>query len=152
MNKESTPYRAVIQFRRYIFEELSFFYRGYGDDEEETNTVGPIPTVFQVNVGMDREEPSIFKGYIKLSCHVNEESMSQLPFSISAIMRGEFTIDPDISDEKAKKLLQINGVAVMFPFLRASIANLTAAAGVDAMILPLFDISKLAKDEEVEHP
>lgn len=143
MSIEETSYQADIQFSGYIFEELSFLYNGLVDGRESADNVGPIQTIFQVGIGRETEDESNPKRYVKISCYVNKDHTSNPPFSISAVMRGEFVINPSVSDEEAKKLLEVNGVAVMFPFLRASIANLTTASGVSAMVLPLINISKL---------
>ena len=150
MSKQMEPYRAVIQFSGYIFEQLSFEYKGYNGNSKEHASDGIVPTSFQVGVGIEKDEETMM-GDIRISCHINEEASSRLPFSVVAIMRGKFSIDSDIDEKQARKLLEINGVAVMFPFLRAGIASLTTAAGVDAMVLPLFDLHRFMKDKELDN-
>lgn len=147
MSKELPSYHAIIQFNGYIFEELSFLYRGYDEDKEDA-PLGAVPTIFQINIGFDKDASSVARGYIRLSCYINKEHSDQFPFSVSSVMRGAFTLAPDIPEGEIRKLLEVNGVAVMFPFLRAAIANLTVAAGVEAVVMPLVDISKLVKDKD----
>jgi preprotein translocase subunit secB len=138
---------ATIQLQGYIFEKLSFSYDGDSGDEEENEIIGAVPTRFRVGIGLNKEDDFNFNGYIRLSCEVNGSNDKRFPV-VSATMRGDFIIHPDTSEDQARKLLQVNGVAVMFPFLRAAIANMAMTAGITPMMLPLFDIRKLTTHDE----
>lgn len=138
---------AVIQLQGYIFEKLLFSYDGDNSSEDENEIIGAVPTRFRVGIGLNKEDDFNFHGYIRLSCEVNESNDKRFPV-VSVRMRGDFTISPDVSEDQARKLLEVNGVAVMFPFLRAAIANMTMTAGITPMMLPLFDIRKLTTHDE----
>ena len=144
--KSLTSYHAAIQFQGYMFEKLSFSYHGNNGNEDEGEAVGSVSTKFRIATALNKENDSTLKGDIRLSCEVNAENNEQFPM-VSATMHGEFHISPNTPEDQAKKLLEVNGVAVMFPFLRAAISNITMTAGVGPMVLPLVDVRKLAHAE-----
>ena len=71
---------------------------------------------------------------VSLALDINEDD---LPFMMSIVMEGIFELDCiDVSDERKERLAIINCGAVLFPFVREVIANITMRTGNAPLLLP----------------
>lgn len=87
------------------------------------------------------------KAIILLTCKVFEDVdilQANLPFSLSLTIRGYFECNGDTDIET----FQMNAVAIVLPYLRAQITNLTAQAGIPPVILPPVNVANLFSNKE----
>jgi preprotein translocase subunit SecB len=68
---------------------------------------------------------------------------------------GHFSFDPEGDPDSLDKLLTLNTVAIVFPYVRAYIGSLTALSGLPTVLAPTYNLISLAEPlrqaiEEVE--
>lgn len=64
-------------------------------------------------------------------------------YVIEVQVSGFFRFTEDLSDEEKDKLLEVNAVAIIFPYLRSQVSSITAQQGVDPILLPVINFSKM---------
>jgi preprotein translocase subunit SecB len=76
----------------------------------------------------------------------NKEKSLNLEVGIS----GGFSIQGDLDDEAKTKLVQKNGVAILYPYLRAFVSTLTIQAGIPPIVLPTVNLTRAFEKEPHE--
>ncbi|NLK98172.1 MAG: hypothetical protein GX272_08895 [Epulopiscium sp.] len=80
---------------------------------------------------------------VKLITKVFEDATeNNYPFSLEIELTGIFEVDTE-DDNNTEKLLNINAVAILFPYVRSLISTYTANANVQPLILPAINVNKL---------
>lgn len=100
----------------------------------------------ELNIGLARNDED--KNLIKVTVQVkNEEKES--PFNFDLIYEGFFKFDlkEKISDEQIKKVGIVNCAAIIFPYLREHLADLTRRSGLPPFHLPPINFVKVYKDQ-----
>lgn len=67
------------------------------------------------------------------------------PFSFKALCRGIFKLSENPSKDELERLSNINCPAIIFPFLRETIADITRRAGFPSLYLPVTNFVNLRK-------
>lgn len=82
-------------------------------------------------------------GVIVIDCDIfgKEES----PFSLNVVIESGFDIQK-VPEKDVDQILRCNAVAIVYPYLRSAIANITAAANINILNLPIINVGELAKD------
>jgi|WetSurMetagenome_2_1015567.scaffolds.fasta_scaffold97736_3 preprotein translocase subunit SecB len=75
----------------------------------------------------------------------NNESLAKGEVSLS----GYFKTDNTFTENQEKHLVKLQAPTILFPYLRSSITNILASAGFGSIILPLLNISAMAKKTEI---
>ena len=73
-----------------------------------------------------------------------------MPFTAFVSLTGSFTVP---EKENAQELMEVNGTAILFPYLRAVMSQLTAAANIPQVILPTVNLVQMLnkrKSEQIE--
>ena len=73
-----------------------------------------------------------------------------MPFTAFVSLTGSFFVP---EKEQARELMEVNGTAILFPYLRAVMSQLTAAANIPQVILPTVNLVQLLnkrKSEQIE--
>ena len=71
-----------------------------------------------------------------LECKIESTEESPKPFNLHARFVGVFEVN-NMTTEEDKRIFAINATETMFPYLRASITNLTADALINPLTLPV---------------
>jgi preprotein translocase subunit SecB len=117
--------------------KLSFELNERGLDQE---TEAP----YRFKVGMQAERCTS-TGQIKVRLQVTSatsEEEPEYPFFFDAIVVGTFEATGDIPTELMDQFAKINCPALMFPYLRETIADVTRRAGLPALHLPPINFVK----------
>lgn len=86
---------------------------------------------------------------VQLSLSIKSTEENPLPFDLSVIMTGDFELCMKEENNKLKNaLLNDNTVAIMFPFLRSTIATLTTMANIEPLVLPVVNVTKVFNNED----
>ena len=67
---------------------------------------------------------------------------SKIPFLLEAVLTGFFQFNYDVEDKDLHKLAHINLAAILFPFLRQTVADMTTKAGFPPLLLPPINFVK----------
>lgn len=96
----------VISFENYLINEMNF--RKLSDEDEKNK--------FGINIGVDES-----KKFVKLKVFLSTERDV-----IEVEMIGEFEFSDEIKEEEKTKFLKINGAAILYPYVRAYISNISS--------------------------
>lgn len=84
------------------------------------------------------------KAIITLGCTVFDECEEKnYPFTLYVSLLGFYEFDGDLNEDEIRKMIKLNGVAILFPYLRATITNITSSCGIEPLIIPTMNISKM---------
>ncbi len=124
---------SELRFIECFIDQISFNRNpDYNYEDREIN----------LNFGFDSEvsiAETLDKAIIILTCKIFEDEdivQESLPFSLKITMRGLFECDSNVNIET----FQMNAMAIVLPYLRAQITNLTAQAGIPPVILPPINV------------
>lgn len=78
----------------------------------------------------------------KIDLISNEKSIGNIESSISGI----FTLDEPVGQELLEKIVKVQFPVILFPYLRSAITSFLANAGFGTFVLPLINVSELAKE------
>lgn len=136
---------AKIQFEKYIIKSIDFKLNPtYIPDPDESEI--EIDIALNHKLAMD---PNESKAELSLLCELSKEyEADNRPFYISIEIVGIFLYDTDIDSEDQKQLLLINGSAILFPYLRATISMITMLSSIPTFVLPTINIVNLIKNSE----
>lgn len=136
----SQDIKSILTFKEYRVDSVEFVLN---PNWSKGNT--KIDLNIRKKVTYDKDKNC---GVVKLMTKVFENPIeNDYPFSIKLQVSGFFNIECE-DDEECEKLLNINAVAILFPYVRALISTYTANANVSPLILPAINVNKLASSEE----
>lgn len=120
---------SKLKFNGYVVEKIRYECK---KNENQSNEISPKikSTTNDIN---DREFET------KLEFYIDDES--SVPFEVDVIIVGKFEADEDVSTEDYQSFKKQNSVAILFPFLRSIVANLTMNANVQALMLPIINLT-----------
>ncbi len=97
-----------------------------------------------INVEDVKKDNKIF---ITVSVNLDGKLKDQKQFSFLTRYVGVFEFDDNI-ELSLEQFSKINGPAIIFPFIREHIANLSLKAGIDPILLPPINFVKLGNVKE----
>lgn len=81
---------------------------------------------------------------IQLAAKISKENF---PFEVSVTVSGDF-FSERWKELNTKKDVELTVNQILFPYVRALISNITSAAGVNPIILPIINVAELLKDNK----
>lgn len=84
---------------------------------------------------------------VTLGCKIESNEDEPFPFDMKVVIEGHFYIS---NVEGNEQLINENSLAILFPYLRATISMITSSANINALILPTINIINLFKQLENE--
>ena len=81
---------------------------------------------------------------VQLAAKISKEDF---PFEVSVIVSGDFFCER-WKELNTKKDVELTVNQILFPYVRALISNITSAAGVNPIILPIINVAELLKDNK----
>ena len=81
----------------------------------------------------------VFKDYIEKGA----------PFNLQFTIDGYFEIEKGMTDEELAQFCKSSGVPILFPYIRSAVTDITKAANVDPLILPLINVRKIVEEPEL---
>lgn len=123
----------TFQFIDYRLISLSFNLKGEVNKKSEDIEINPS---FKINREFDKKDLKIF---LEISMDNGD-----LPFEFNVSIGGLFKFSRDIGNiEKIDEIANINCAAILFPFLRETVADLTRRAGFPPLLLPPVNFCKI---------
>lgn len=126
---------GTITFDGYEIKELSFKLKPSVENNENEDTHSYSP-VFNRQI----EGNEMGDCQVTLSVSVGYEEEDTLPFSAFVSLTGKFTVT---EIDRAREIMEVNGTAILFPYLRAVMSQLTIAANISPIILPTVNLVKM---------
>jgi preprotein translocase subunit SecB len=133
MNKDSQP---GINFKKIVIEKVQL---ETNPDYYETRGSIPVDIAFKINRDLIKS-----KRLLKLSLDVSLfDKTNSPPFRIFISIAGYFTVENDDSLKNLEKFSDIQAPALIFPFVREFVADLTMRTGYPPLLLPPINITAL---------
>ncbi|PTJ13855.1 preprotein translocase subunit SecB [Staphylococcus succinus] len=134
---------ATISFGNYNINEMSY-KENKNLNMDETDQFN-VENDFSAKVAFTNE-----KAYIILDCDIGDESET-CPFQINIKMKAYFDLEFDNESQKdydeIKRLLSINAIAILYPYIRSIVTDLTSRANTfEPFIMPVINIAKHMND------
>lgn len=130
---------CVLQLRNFNVNQLHF-YENSKYSEDESLTIRPK---FSIEAFQAEDNPNFYK--IVLGCRIFEEISA--PFKISVEVEGEFSVE----GENCESMIQYNAVAILMPYVRALVTQLTCLAEKPPLFFPIINIYSLIDGEKSEN-
>lgn len=120
-------------------------------------------TIFEINddfnggeVELDLNMFSDFKIYpeknaalVLLGCEIfKNPEQNNFPFNLVVEIVGKFNLIGEHNNEEVVSLCRLNATAILFPYLRGYISNLTSLSGISTIILPTINVERFLEGEE----
>ena len=135
----SKDIKSILKFNNYVVEKVEFYRNSKCTDKG-----------FDVKLDIQRNTkyiPDENKGFVTVRTKIFDDPIkNNYPFSIEVVIIGEFEIESE-DQLQVEKLLEINAVAILFPYIRALITTYTANANVQPLILPPINVMKLVNND-----
>lgn len=131
-----------FRFKGYMADNIFFVINDeYIKDEDNLE----LQLEFNYDLDMDYENQ---KTILQLQCIVFDECKeNNYPFTLDVSLLGFFEFDKELNENEVYKMMELNGVAILFPYLRSIISNITSSAGIQPLVIPTMNISKLIKNK-----
>lgn len=138
---------AVLNFENYFFENFSFRENNNFDSEVEKLDVDFFPKA-EVNI-LEDDNVAI----ITLTSSIGNEEKNSCPFLADVTLTGVFKVSYDEKNDRDKEMaeefLTQNTIAILFPYLRSFISDMTLRTNkYPAFILPPFNVVEMLEDNE----
>lgn len=137
-------FKSVLTFQEYKIESVDFKLNPkYQPDGKRIK----IKFDLDHDICVKKEE-KLSIGVIRLVIHIfNGALENNLPFELEVSIVGIFT-SSELDDTKFNKMLEVNGTAILFPFLRSTVADITKTANINNLLLPLINVHKFLEQNE----
>lgn len=130
---------CVLQLKSFNVNQLHFSGNlEYTDDESLT-----IRPKFSIEAFQAEKNPKFYK--VVLGCSIFEDINA--PFKISVQVEGEFAVE----GEKSDSMIQYNAVAILMPYVRSLVTQLTCLAEKPPLFFPIINIFSLIDGDNDEN-
>jgi preprotein translocase subunit SecB len=141
------PKESVISFLNYIIKDLSFSANPNFKPLDNATVELVLNLSHSAEIDMDTCSAAI-----GLGCSVSKGPEGNQPFNMQIELVGFFSFSSGVDEAQATNLLRVNTTAILFPYLRAIVSNITALSGFGAVILPIFNVQKMFGAEADKAP
>lgn len=133
--------KAMLQFNRFKVMEMQYRSNLLTNFDEE------ISPKFGVQVGLN--EDNIHQAIVNLEVEIGEESDEDY---LKVVIAGFFTFDTDkeVKEDVIYNYYEVNGTAILFPYLRSIVSDLTSKGDDSPIILPTLNIPAMLRAREEE--
>jgi len=131
---------SAIIFKGYAADRLSFELKTPAAPTDDKQGAYFTP-VYSREIKIDEEGEC----WLNLTAIIGQPE-DTMPFTAQVSITGRFHV-PDLA--KAKEMMEVNGTAILFPYLRAVVAQLTAAANIPSVLLPTINLVEMFKAKEI---
>lgn len=133
--------KSDLIFEDYEVEKIEFYNNLNFDGKDNINIDLDIDS--SINFSDDNS------GFLlKLSVKLFKDAVkNNYPFSMNLSVIGIFKLDTK-NKEKISTFAEVNGVAILFPYIRAIISTYTANANVPPLILPPINVINYLKSKK----
>jgi len=130
------PTNSILCFKGYELDKLIFIKNAHAEHDKEFELVPKL--------GKETKEVGKNNYDVTLTFSLEPVDNSERPFTIDVSLTGHFKIEDvkEISEVAKNELINKNAVAILFPFLRSTVASLTICANIPPLVLPIVNLSE----------
>lgn len=132
--------KATLNFNEYLVLETHYINRN--PSENESRDISPV---FQWDIQHTDENKNDAGVYLTIKIGEEDEN-----FYIEVQVLGVFTLDTDdMSSEDKENMYRVNAIAILFPYVRSLVSDLTGKGReLDRIILPPLNIQAMMSTPE----
>ena len=138
----SGQFNAKLAFLGYAADEIHFERNGQWDETRQIDVDLRFGASLTMSEGHEKDS-------VSLSCEVWPSlSLDAKPFCLRVAVTGLFKVTEVEQGAAADddRLLRVNAVAILFPYLRSMISTVTASANLRSLIIPPINVHALLAD------
>ena len=129
---------AVLQFLGYRVDTMQF--KSKPDYTPSSEPIELKPTFNRTIQQVNDNEYNVTIGV--------ELKQSTLPFDAELSLTGRFKYEGNLD---VQKMLKINAVAILYPYVRSTLSLMTTLAAVPPVIVPTINLAQMFEREEQQH-
>lgn len=133
--------RALLQFNSFKVLEMAYKSSFLTNFDE---TVSPE---FSIQIGLNEDDSR--QAIVQLAVEIGDQSEEDY---LKVVIAGYFTFEADdeVDDDIIYNYYELNGTAILFPYLRSIVSDLTSKGEDSPIILPTINIPALLKSKQDE--
>lgn len=140
---------AKLQFVEYFVKHIEYKSDPFHDALEKEQEAVTLTPKFDYNISFKDEELS--ESMIELIANIGDKNLKETPFFVSATVSGIFRlVDSEITKDEKFNYYKVNALAILFPYLRSVISDITSKGSEVPLILPTINIVSLFRKIEEE--
>ena len=125
---------SIMQFLDYKVEKLDYkMDKRFNFDSENK-------VQMEQNLGLEIQIVSDDEFIVKLEANIHGKDKMVVPFKMVISILGRFHLEKWQETTEKQNMVKYNAPAILFPYLRATITNVTAAANISPYVLPLLNL------------
>ncbi len=137
--------QAKIQLQKYMVETIEYkinpAIEAINNDEQ-----------FNMDINISQNLHNDIENKIatlKLGCQIGKNYLEDnFPFSLKVDLVGIFSYNTDLDEAQCTKMMNVNGTAILFPYLRSLISMITTLCSIPPVIIPTINIGNLIAQNE----
>ena len=126
-------HESILKFLNYTVDVLRYEHHDCNVPE------GKIEIKQSITKNIQVRENGFFDATLSFKT-IQQEGISY-PFDIEVQITGHFQIQHDGTSDSHNAIINQNSYAILFPYLRAIITNLTGTANIPPIILPIVNLT-----------
>lgn len=134
---------SEITFHGYTVDKLSFLPKSPANETDKSSSTFFIPSFTREIEGNEAGDCRV-----TLTAIVGQPD-DNIPFTALVSITGQFKV-PDV--DKAHEIMEVNGTAILFPYLRAVMTQLTSAANLPPIYLPTINLVEMLRAKGKAEP
>ena len=136
------PVESALQFIGYDVNQFQFKRTGVSIENNEFQ----ITPQFKKNI----TEVGVNVYDVSLELLITGSEEQPLPFELYVNMTGHFNLicEESMPDPLRYQLVNKNTIAILFPFLRSTVASITLASNISPVVLPIINLSDAFDDKD----
>lgn len=127
---------SSLQFDNFKVLEMS--YRR-NIDVNKMDSDDELEPEFSVNIGMSKE--NVNKGIVKLGVKIGEKETSYEHVFVEVLGFFTFNNEDGFEKDEIHNYYKVNGTAILFPYLRTLVSDLTSKGDESPIILPTINVN-----------
>ncbi len=141
-------FKSFLTFHNYFVDDL-VFKRNLNYQKEIDSDV--VKCKFNIGYHSTSEENKLL---VSVTTQLFDDSFSEEenPFYLYLTVSGlfEFNQDENMDKKISDKVLKANSIAILFPYIRSIITNITASANIPPVVMPPVNTYKLIQFNETQ--
>lgn len=141
--------QAILKFNNYCVEYMNYKRNSNFWDElnSENQQVKEVDIAPEFSFDILLAPGSYLQANVIVGVKVGSEENSNSPFRVEAVLRGFFEITTgSIERDRALKFYSENAIAILYPYLRSLVSDLTGKSDHQPLVLPTLNIIKIAQE------
>jgi len=143
--------KSILTFKDYVVKDITFRLNPHYKNYRES---APIKCQIKTNHHVHEENDDLIMVAINVQLFEENFIENKEPFYLNLIIEGFFELkagdgNPDLVDpDSIEKIVKSNTVAILFPYVRNVVTQITMLANIAPVILPTINTFKLIEEAD----